>query len=112
MKRTIIKIVYFVFLFFLTVGIGYVFVWHLIDAIKNGENPFNVSIPYIARIMFFLFLAFVSTLVLMLISIIYAIQENRLKTIEERKQERKIRRDKRILQLNAKIEKLKNEDDD
>ena len=38
-------------------------------------------------------------------------KERLFKTPEERKQERKARRNKKILQLNAKIEKLKNEDD-
>lgn len=39
-------------------------------------------------------------------------KERLFKTPEERKRERKARRSEKILQLNAKIEKLKNEDDD
>lgn len=112
MKKKIITIVYFVFLFALLVGSGYVFVFSFYDAIKNGENPFDISIPWIDRIMFFSFLAFLSALIVSLISIVSIIKEKRLKTAEERKQESKERRNEKILHLNAKIEKLKREDDE
>ena len=52
-----------------------------------------------------------ATLLFNMVSII-AKKVRLFKTPEERKQYRKAKRKKKILQLNAKIEKLKNEDDD
>lgn len=57
-----------------------------------------------------LIVSFVSCLFNMLSLVLK--QDQLFKTTEERKQERKAKRDEKILQLNAKIEKLKNEGDD
>ena len=112
MKKKIIAIVYFVFLFALIIGTGYVFVFFLSDAMKNGENIFNISIPWIAWLMFFSFLAFLSALIVFSISIASIIKEIRLRTKEEREQNQKEKRQKKILQLNAKLKKLKGKDDE
>lgn len=111
-KKNIITIIYFLFLFILLVGMGYVLIFDLRDAIKAGENPLHISIPRIARRIFFEIIAFISALIVSLISIIWKAKEKRLKNAEERRQVRKARRNEKILQLNAKIEKLRNEDDD
>ena len=111
-KKNIIRFLYFLSLFILLVGIGYALVDDCSRSMEAGENPFHISIPWIARRIFFETIAFIAALIVLCISLISIVQENRLKTAEERQQARKAKRNEKILQLNAKIEKLKNEDDD
>lgn len=111
-KKNIVRFLYFLSLFILLVGIGYVLVEDFSRAIETGENPFHISIPWIARRVFFEVIAFVAALIVFCISIIAIVHKKRLKTAEERKQARRERRNEKILQLNAKIEKLKSKDDD
>lgn len=116
MKKNILRVLYFLCLTMLLIGLGYVFIFDLIDTIKNESSIFNIQVDWIARRFFFEFMAFISMLCIILISIIFLIIEKQKLTKEEiinqKVQKRKQKRKQKILQLNAKIEKLKNEDDE
>ena len=107
MKRTI-SILAFIFSL-LTFLVGLVFFLEYIfrDPQYVLETIFDKGFYWRLAISIVSFMAFLFNMFSLMVK-----KERLFKTAEERKQERKTRRNKKILQLNAKIKKLKSEDDD
>lgn len=87
------------------------FVFFLVYALRDPQyvlgTIFNKEFYWRLSILIVAFIAFLFNMFSLIVK-----KERIFKTPEERKQERKARRTQKILQLNAKIEKLKNKDDE